>query len=65
VALEYLGDSLCTHPTSRFKPSRSSLLDEWLAGRRVLSHRSPVFRGASYRSWLTKPDLVGLARLAD
>ena len=65
AALEYLGDSLCTHPTSRFKPARSSLLGEWLAGRRALSHRSPVFRGAGYRSWLTKPDLVRLARLAD
>jgi hypothetical protein len=65
AALEYLGESLCTHPSSRFKPSRSSLLGEWLAGRRALSHRSPVFRGAGYRSWLTKPDLVRLARLAD
>jgi len=65
AALEYLGESLCTHPSSRFKPSRSSLLGEWLAGRRALSHRSPVFRGAGYRSWLTKPDLVHLARLAD
>ena len=35
AALEYLGDKLCTHPASRYKPSRRSLLDEWRAARRL------------------------------
>jgi hypothetical protein len=30
-----LGDKLCTHPTSRFKPTRWTLLDEWVAVRRA------------------------------
>ena len=34
AALEYLGDRLSTHRASRFKPAKSSLLDEWLAARR-------------------------------
>jgi hypothetical protein len=34
AALEYLGDRLSTHRASRFKPAKSSVLDEWLAARR-------------------------------
>jgi len=30
AALDYLGDKLTTHRTSRFKPARHFLLDEWL-----------------------------------
>jgi hypothetical protein len=30
-----LGDKLCTHPASRFKPTRWTLLDEWVAVRRA------------------------------
>jgi hypothetical protein len=34
AAREYLGDRLSTHPASRFKPAKRSLLDEWIAARR-------------------------------
>jgi hypothetical protein len=30
-----LGDKLCTHPESRFKPTKLSVLDEWLVMRRA------------------------------
>ena len=35
AALEYLGDKLCTHPASRFRPARRLLLDEWRVTRRL------------------------------
>ena len=38
-----LGDKLCTHPASRFKPTKWTLLDEWLTMRRATS----ASRGAS------------------
>jgi hypothetical protein len=34
AALNYLGDKLATHRASRFKPSKHSILDEWLYARR-------------------------------
>ena len=34
-----LGDKLCTHPASRFKPTRWTLLDEWVAVRRATAAR--------------------------
>jgi hypothetical protein len=39
AALEYLGDRLSTHRASRFKPRKSTLLDEWLAARRQAEAR--------------------------
>ena len=57
AALEYLGDKLVTHPASRFKPTKHSLLDEWLATRRRFLTRP----SGNYRSWLTKSDLARLA----
>ena len=36
-----LGDKLCTHPTSRFKPTKLTLLDEWLAMRRATALSAP------------------------
>jgi len=35
AARALLGDRLCTHPESRFKPTKWTLLDEWLAMRRA------------------------------
>jgi hypothetical protein len=40
-----LGDKLCTHPASRFKPAKLTLLDEWLVMRRAAA----VTGGASDR----------------
>ena len=34
AALEYLGEHLCTHRASRFKPRANFVLDEWRARRR-------------------------------
>ena len=34
-----LGDKLCTHPASRFKPTGWTLLDEWVAVRRATAAR--------------------------
>jgi len=42
AALEYLGDRLSTHRASRFKPGKSSLLDEWLAARRRQAEARPT-----------------------
>jgi len=47
AALEYLGDKLVTHRASRFRPATSSLLDEWLAGRRAL--KASLRHGAGAR----------------
>jgi len=47
AALDYLGDKLVTHRASRFTPTTSSLLDEWLAGRRAL--RASLTRGTGTR----------------
>jgi hypothetical protein len=35
AALDYLGDKLATHRASRFKPTKHTLLDHWLAARRL------------------------------
>jgi hypothetical protein len=35
AALNYLGDRLATHRASRFKPAKHTLLDHWLAARRL------------------------------
>lgn len=43
VALDYLGDRLATHHASKFKPAKYSLLDQWLAARR-LGHEANVSR---------------------
>ena len=47
AALEYLGDRLSTHRASRFKPAKSSVLDDWLAARR----RQRQAEARSTRTW--------------
>jgi hypothetical protein len=55
-----LGDKLCTHPASRFKPAKLTLLDEWLLMRRAAA----VVGGASERKaegeYLPKVRVVAL-----
>jgi hypothetical protein len=59
AALDYLGDKLVTHRASRFRPTTSSLLDEWLAGRRAL--RASLTHGAGARRVLR----IGVHRIPE
>jgi len=58
AALDYLGDKLCTHPASRFKPAKSSLLDQWLALRHGTLSGCVSRPKTGYRSWVTNVELM-------
>jgi hypothetical protein len=54
LAIAYLDDRLTTHRASRFRPSHVSILDRWLAERRVDTRRgSEPALAASAASGLT------------
>ena len=56
AALDYLGDRLSTHPTSRFQPPSRPLLDQWLATRRPRPKGSVRLAVGSYRSWVSSSE---------
>lgn len=64
AALEYLGDWLVTHPTSRFKLANRPLLDRWREHRRGRREAASLYLVGGYRSW-TVGELPRLQEVAD